>query len=260
MWESFPIQTRSDEGPDCQTIDPTFQYTRHPDVQVMKWKDAPANIRQWCVSLWKDTFDLVRDPVASADLLGWIPGVGTIVANYGRWIGATRSRRAVYINYLVVAEGHRNGGIAEKLIHSVCAEACVVWGSSTAFLFEVNQIPGGLSRRGAPPVCRFSYVWVPFTSISRPPKWKPANVKKILPRIPGFYGAHTGWKAYTCGSDSVLFDAHNDIVWVSSMLSLATFDGFPAAGAYYRMFSSFGTFAVFAENMYHAPISGHIML
>jgi hypothetical protein len=69
----------------------------------------------------------------------------------------------------------------------------------------------------------------------------------------GFHGKQTGWKAYQWNEHSIVFDAFDDIVWTTNPLLLTTFDGNGLSGAYYRVFSPFGSSTVFAENMYFTP-------
>jgi len=248
MWKSFPIQTEATTGGvECQLIDPSFTYTRFEEVQVSEWKDVDPGIQKWCMSIWTDNFGMVRCPLADTDLVGWIPRKGTIVGKRGYWVGQTRSRSAVYITNLYVDPLFRSEGLARKLIHSVAAT-----GGNTAFLFEVDVIPKSLQERAAQPLCKFGYTWVPFTSISKPPRWKPIEVR--LGDKKGFHSACTGWQAFQdpAGNQAV-FDANNDIVSYTSLLALHTFDGFPAGGAYCRMFTPMGTSAVFAQNMYFPP-------
>ena len=241
MWKSFPIQTVEDRGDDGARIVSHNPLVHDPAVTLSLWKDAPPEIRQWCLSIWSDVFATVRTPVADEDILGWIPHKGTVVAKSGRWIGESRSRPASYVSCLYVDELHRKEGVANALIHSIAAEGCKRWGPTTAFLFEVDTIPKSLHERGAAPVCRYSYTWVPFTTIQRPPKWEPITLEK-LQTVKGFHSLHyTGWKAFKYGEDMVVLDSSNDIVWYSSWLSLSTFDGLPLPGAYCRVFTPFGS-------------------
>lgn len=252
MWKSFPIQTSSDRGDECATIQRGFKYTKYEDVEISEWKSVPANVKQWCLSLWKEHFGTQRDPNSDSDLVGWIPSKGVIVAKYGRWIGNTRSRNAVYVDHLYVSPLNRGERLAEHLIHSICYESCARWGDSLAFLFEVDSIPQSLTDRGAQPLCRYHYTWILFTSIEKPPKWKPCSLD-ILKTKKGFHAGFGGWKAYTDGENYIVFDSSNDIVWYSSATVLHTFDGFTIVGAYCRIFSPLGSSAVFAENMYFDP-------
>ena len=262
MWKSLPIQTESDRGDDGARILSHNPMVHDPAVTISLWKDVPPEIRQWCLSIWSDAFGTVRTPLDHTDLLGWVPRKGTIVGKVGRWIGESRSRPVGYVSCLWVDELHRKEGLARALIHSIAAEGCKQWGESSAFLFEVDTIPRSLADRGAVPVCRYSYTWVPFTSIQRPPKWIPTTFE-ALATVKGFHSLHyTGWKAFKYGEDVIVLDSSNDIVWYSSWISLSTFDGLPLPGAYCRVFSPFGPSAVYAQNMYATPFSigAHVLL
>lgn len=262
MWKSFPIQTVRDTGDDGARIVSHNPLVHDPSVTLSLWKDAPPEIRQWCLSIWSDTFGTVRTPLAGDDLIGWIPGKGTVLAKVGRWIGKTRSRSVGYVSYLYVDEQHRKEGVAKALIHSIAAEGCKRWGESSAFLFEVDTIPQSLQQRSAIPVCRYSYTWVPFMEAIRPPKWELTTFDSLA-SVKGFHSCHyTGWKAFKYGKDVVIMDSSNDIVWYSSWVALSTFDGLPLKGAYCRVFTPFGSSAVYAQNMYATPfpIGTHILL
>jgi hypothetical protein len=257
MWRAFPIQTRDTKGEDCSILDPSFQFDRHDTVQVRPWKDVEPSIREWCVTLWKQEFGTVRTPLKDTDLVGWIPGKGTIVATRGYWIGTHRSRNAVYISHLVVVSSYRSEGLARQLIPSISNEACKAWGHPMSFLFEVDTIPASLKARGAVPVCRYSYVWVPFRPASETRQWTrlatvPLDTQK------GFHGGYTGWEAYKHASTGAILvlDANQDIVWYTSWMALGSFDGTELAGAYCRVFTPFGTSVVFAQNTYLVPSSG----
>jgi len=251
MWKSFPIQTSSTpKGEECSRMVDNFSYIRDPDVEVSTWKDAPGNVKQWCLSLWKDTFGTLRPPVQDDDMLGWIPAKATITASYGQWIGETRSRRVVYINHLFVDSLCRGEGIASKLIHSIANEACTRWGKSQSFLFEVEHIPPSLLAIGATPLCRYNYVWIPFHS-SNTPAWTPSKLS--LKSEKGFHGKYPGWLSYSNQSDTIVFDSCGDIVWYTNFSTLSTFDGFLSNGSYCRVFHPLGSFAVFAQNMYFEP-------
>jgi len=258
MWETFPIQKGGVSGPDCQTIDRTFLYKKSEDVVVMPWKEVDEPTKKWCVSLWKEQFN--GGKLGDDDLVGWIPSQGTIVAKYGKWIGKTRSRNVGYINYLYVTPLFRKGGVANRLIETILYHGCLRWGSSTGFLFEVQSVPRSLSLQNPDYMCRFSYVWVPFTLKSAEKKWKPADFRPYLSNEMGFIGNYTGWKGYKYEEDILVFDSHGDIVWYSNVLTLCTFDGFETSGAYCRIFSPLGNVTVFAENMYFTATFGHHVL
>ena len=260
MWKSLPIQTKNMRGDDYAPIDRTIVYERFPDVIVKQWKDVTPNIRQWCQSIWKEAFGTSRSPLNDADLVGWIPTKGTIVARYGHWIGESRSRNIVYVNCLYVSTVSRGEGLAKHLILSVSHEAQKIWGNSIPFFFEVDKIPDSLLDIDAQPICRYRYSWIPFYPADHR-KWK--QIKLTSTRfLKGFHGKSSGFRLYqnTFG-DKILFDCNDDIVWYTYALSLASFDGFPAKGAYCRIFCSTGESAVFAENMYFTPSYGtHYLL
>ena len=262
MWKSLPIQTVTDRGDDGARILSVNPLTRDPSVEIAPWKDVPAEVKQWCLSIWSDAFGTVRTPLGDDDLLGWIPRKGTIVAKYGTWVGETRSRPVGYVSCLYVDDLYRKEGLARLLIQSIANEGCRLWGASMAFLFEVDRIPASLEERGAMPVCRYTYTWIPFASIQRPPKWT-STTFEILDSVKGFHFPHyTGWKAFAYNGEVIVLDSSNDIVWTSNWLVLSTFDGLPLPGAYCRVFTPFGTSAVYAENMYFTPfpVGAHILL
>jgi hypothetical protein len=252
MWEAFPIQTHTDRGEDCQTIIRGFVYTAYPEVTVSVWKDVPVSVKTWCFSIWNDTFGTVRYPLGDEDVLGWIPQKGTIIAKRGIWIGQSRSRPIVYVNCLHVADHVRGQRLAEKLIHSIGVYSTTHW-NIPSFLFEVAKAPKSITDRGAEPIYQFSYMWITFTSISKPPKWKRVSPRKCLDLLKGFHGSYAGWRAYFNEGNYIVFDAHNDIVWYTSYALLHTFDGFPIGGAYCRVTTKFGTTRVYAQNMYFTP-------
>lgn len=224
-------------GPECEMIVPHFNYTKYPDVRVTEWKNTTN--KETLLSLWKHIFGMVRCPLHDEDLVAHIPQKGTIVAKYGTWVGLSRSRHAVYITYLFVEKQWRKTGVARRLIHSITHASTQKWGD-VPFLFEVEQIPPSLAH--AQPVCRYSYIWIPFVGGGL--QWKETSLSVLAKKI-GFH-ACTGWVAYHDGLDYIVFDANNDIVWYSSVWALPTFHG---EGAYCRIFG-WGSGAVFAENMY----------
>jgi hypothetical protein len=250
MWASFPIQTSSG-GVECSMIDKGFQYTRYPEVTVSQWKDVSN--KQYFLDLWKEIFGMRRCPLTQDDMVGYIPQKGTIVAKYGYWVGHDKSRQAVYINCLFVEKGHRKEGIATKLIQSITFESCKRWGS-IPFFFEVEEIPLSLIKRNAEPVCRYSYVWIPF--IGGDIQWKTTSLD-ILKNMKGFH-SFEGWQAYTDGTDYIVFDSNDDIVWYSSVWCLPFFNGFLTMGAHCRVVG-WGGSAVFAENMYFTPKHHHYL-
>lgn len=260
MWKSLPIQTSKLKGKDYTSIDKNIVYDRFPDVNVQTWKDVSNDVRQWCQTIWRDEFGTSRSPLNDADLVGWIPSKGTIVAHYGQWIGDTHSRNIVYINFLYVAPTCRGEGIAKRLILSVSHESQKIWGNSIPFFFEVDRIPQSLIEIDAQPICRYRYLWIPFYQ-TETKKWKQINLSCIR-FLKGFHGGNAGFKLYqnTFG-DKILFDCNDDIVWYTYIFSLTSFDGFPSDGAYCRIFCPTGESAVFAENMYFTPSYGtHYLL
>lgn len=253
MWNCLPIQTSEMKGNEYSSIDRGFEYQRSDHVVVRPWKDVQRNIKNWAQTIWKHEFGSVRSSLNDKDLLGWIPDIGTIAAHYGRWIGTTRSKHVVYIDCLYVSPIHRGEGVAKDLIMSICNECQIRWGKGLSFFFEVDEIPKSLKHKGAVPLCRYSYAWVPFLNSNSQPVWKQIPKTKTLSSLKGFHGG-AGLRLYQNASgDKMLFDSNNDIVWYTNILSLYTFDGFKALGAYCRIFSSIGSSAVFAENMYFTP-------
>ena len=250
MWKTLPIQTATDRGGyEGTNMVEYIEYKRDPEVVISTWKDTPTNIREWCQSIWKDVFSTKVDPLNEADLVGWIPKKGTITAKFGNWIGETRSRKVVYINYLFVDPHFRGENLASKLILSICNEATLRYGNNIPFMFEVDIIPKSLTDRGAQPICRYHYTWIPFTLFGN---WKQTEID--ISKEKGFHGFYSGWRMFKNNKgDKIVFDSNDDIVWYSNILELPTFDGFLIAGAYCRIFSPFGTSAVFAENMYFNP-------
>jgi hypothetical protein len=103
-------------------------------------------------------------------------------------------------------------------------------------------------------------VWIPFSLKSSEKRWEPFDFTKHISDKKGFIGNYTEWKGYRYKEDILIFDSHNDIVWYSSILTMCTFDGFKADGAYCRIFSPFGNVTVFAENMYFKTDSTHYLL
>uniref|UniRef100_A0A6C0I7G8 N-acetyltransferase domain-containing protein n=1 Tax=viral metagenome TaxID=1070528 RepID=A0A6C0I7G8_9ZZZZ len=256
MWKTFPIQTTQTTNPECQSIDSAFTYKKWDEVTTCFWKDTPIKIKQWCLSLWRFHFKIMRDGMDDGDLIGYIPGQGTIIAKHGKWIGSVRSRTVGYINYLFVDASKRGGGLAQKLIETILNRARQEWINITAFLFEVRQTPPSLAQKTSHYMCRFSYVWIPFFADSDIPEWKPfLEFKEYLQSKKGFVGSYTDWRAYRKDENIIVFDSHDDIVWYSSFISLPSFDGFQTDGAYCRVFSPFGNVTVYAENIYFTPSS-----
>jgi GNAT superfamily N-acetyltransferase len=256
MWNSLPIQTKTDKGGlEFTRIEPSIQYERFDDVEVTSWKDAPQNIKTWCRNVWRDQFKTERDPISDNDLVGWIPLKGMITAKFGTWIGETRSRPSVYVNYLFVDPVYRSQGLAKHLILSVSHEANKKAGDSSVFLFETDVIPKSLTKRGAQALCTYHYIWIPFISDCRGRYWQPDTDFSVLEKVKGFHGSKDGFRLYRKinSTDKILFDCNGDIVWYTNFLNLFTFDGFDSKGAFCRVFSPFGSSAVYAENMYFNP-------
>ena len=251
MWNSFPIQTHSNNnGIEGSLIDHAYKYERFSDVQVTLWKECPPKIKQWCKHIWHSVFKTVRDPIGDDDLIGWIPSKGTITAKYGKWIGEQKSKHVVLINYLYVDPSYRGKNLANHLIQSIGNESAKLWGSTT-FLFEADVIPQSLTKKGAIPLCRYHYGWIPFVPSSTD-IWKEIPIDKIESK--GFHGNMSGYKMYqnTFG-DKLLFDPNDDIVWYTNFSSIFSFNGFLIGGAYCRVFSPWGASAIFAHNMYFTP-------
>lgn len=250
MWNSFPIQTtETPSGIEGTMIDPSFKYTNYPEVQTHDWKDCPKQVKQWCLTLWKDVFGTVRDPVGPQDIVGYIPSKATIVAKYGKWIGDRKSKHLVVICFLYVDHSLRGKGIATKMIHTIGHECGKRWGP-TSFLFESDTVPSSLSKKKAVPLCTYHYGWIPF--IPSDNKWKeiPFNEETVQ----GFHGSRTGYRMYQDSvGDKIVFDFNDDIVWYTNLFTLRTFNGFLALGAFCRFFTPWGGSALFAHNMFYTP-------
>ena len=241
MWESFPIQTSILRGDDCQTIVPSFRYSILPGIQTILWKDVPSSTQQWCLSVW----EVVRCPAAPDDCLVWMPTKGVLLGKKGIWIGDTRSRPCVYVGGLYVEPEHRGKGLAADLVSAIGSFSVSQW-NIEVFLFEVAAVPRTLVEKGALPLTTWSYVWIPTVSSSS--VWKECSLD-CLRYLPGFHTDRIGWVAYTDQTNTAVFDAHNDCVWYSSILSLPFFNGFDTTGFYCRIHGGTGC-SVFAENMY----------
>lgn len=259
MWNSFPIQTHlNKDGIEGSLIDRDYKYERFPDVCVTTWKECPSDIRGWCKHIWHSIFKTVRDPIGDNDLIGWIPSKGTITAKYGKWIGENKSKNVVLINYLYIDPSQRGKNLANQLIQSIGNESAKIWGTTT-FLFEADVIPSSLSKKGAIPLCKYHYGWIPFVP-SKLDTWKEIPITEISSK--GFHGNMNGYKLYqnTFG-DKLLFDPNDDIVWYTNFYSIFSFDGFLIGGAYCRVFTPYGSSAIFAHNMYFTPsYSTHYLL
>lgn len=240
-------------GEEFQPIQKNVSYQRFENVNITKWGETSSDTKQWCESIWKEAFGTTRTPLNNEDLVGWIPHKGTIVSRYGYWIGESKSRNVIYVNFLYVSPECRGDGVARQLILSMCNESTKLWGASTPFMFEVDEIPKSLVDIDAQPMCRYSYVWVPFNKLHKSRQWRKRSTKHIS-LLKGFHGKHTGFRLYQNAiGDKILFDCNDDIVWFTNMFSLTTFDRHTKDGAYCRIFTPFGKSAVFAENMYFTP-------
>lgn len=262
MWELLPIQrTPGHEG---TMLNRDFLYPDFPDVRTAHWKDVPPNIREWCISIWKDEFNLRRASMGDADILSWVPRIGILAGKRGYWVGTKKSFMAVAVCFNYVDRGYREMGWSGKMIMSLCRKATDTWGP-TPFLFEIqHRIPRGLTD--IEPFLTFTYTWIPFLTISVPPKWVPIPLDTFK-SIRGFHPTDTtGYKAFQySGSSSVnriLLDSHNDIVFYDDLLSLSTFDGLPIPGAYSRTFNPLGNCRVYLANLYFEdlPPFDHFML
>jgi len=258
MWETLPIQ-RSPGRPGTM-IERDFDYIQHPDVKTALWKDVPANVRAWCISIWKDEFQARRSSLGDTDILAWIPRIGILVARRGHWIGRDKSFHAVAICFNYVDRGHRKQGCSGRMITTLCRRATDEYGP-TAFIFEIQgTVPTGLTE--IQPFLRFEYTWIPFLYIQTPPKWTPIPVSEF-DSIPGFHPNEVeGYLAFQYNGNRVLLDSHNDIVFYDNLLSLSTFDGLPIPGTYCRIFSSIGSSRIYLANLHFNtyPSFEHFML
>jgi hypothetical protein len=237
-----------------------FLYPTFPDVKVELWKDVPANVRAWSLSVWKDEFELRRPSMGDNDLLAWIPRIGLLAGKRGGWIGTHKSFAAVAVCFNYVSRGHRQQGWSGKMIMSLCRRATDMWGP-TPFLFEIQlTIPRGLGT--VDPFLSFTYTWIPFLAIQVPPKWIPMAVDEFK-LLRGFHpNETTGYKSFQYNGNRVLLDPHNDIVFYDDLLALSTFDGLPIPGAYCRIFHPLGDCHVYLANLYFdtPPQFDHFML
>ena len=153
MWESLPIQRRAASlDTRYAMINRDHSYRLQPDVSVAEWKDVPAQLQAWCMSIWEDEFKLRRCPASPGDILAWIPRKGMILAKYGRWIGTSQSVRTIYVCYNVVMRDYRGEGISGKLIMTMCHACTEKWGP-VPFMFELQAVPASLWS--VPPFLRF---------------------------------------------------------------------------------------------------------
>jgi hypothetical protein len=253
MWESLPIQRDIDKYPiDFSFIERNKQYFSYKDVEISRWKDVPTNIQTWCLCIWKDHFQCMRNPAGENDFLFWIPQKGMLLAKYGHFIGSSKSRKMIYVCYNFICEQFRGERLSEHLILTM-ANVCTENYGPITFMFELQNIPASL--RSAVPIMKFTYVWIPFLYAEVPPKWKPTKDLSFLKNQPGFHSIHyKGYKAFEYNGEHILFDPANDIVYYENYLNLFSFDGLKLAGAYCRVFNPFGNHTIFVENMYfHRP-------
>jgi hypothetical protein len=156
----------------------------------------------------------------------------------------------VYVCYNYVDKEFRGEGIAKKMILSMAHELTKAWGP-ISFMFELKDVP--VSLRSAVPLLYFTYIWVPFLSISVPPKWT-ASTTDVLQTQKGFHCLDwTGYKAFEHQGCRVIFDPHDDSVYYDDYASLHTFDALAIPGAYCRLFSPAGNIKVYVENMHFTP-------
>lgn len=256
MWDVFPIQCEGDTGTPLHTISPKYPYTRHPEVQVAEWKDVPEDVRTWAQMIWKDEFDCQRAPIASTDLLAWIPGKATLTARQGYWMDTYQSKPMVLMNSNYVHSMLRGHRLAEKMITSLAHEVGRRW-NIDVFLFEIREVPMSLQRRKAVPIASFQYVWIP--SLEEDPQWvvmKPRALRSVVQSIRGFhsktYPGIIGYRHAVHGRVVVL-DSHDDAIYFDSVSDLATL---PGAGRYCRVFSPFGPVKLYAENVYFESGNG----
>ena len=240
MWERFPIQRNGMSGHHYSTIDPAFAYRRYPDIHIAQWKNVPHETREWALSIWKRVFGCVRTPLTSTDTLAWIDGVGTLVARAGRWMGDRKSKECTYIVCNYVDPAHRNKGIAERMIESICHET-----GSSLYFFELENVPRSLSD--ATVFQRFRYAWYPSVS-PRPWTRMPYSVLKThLANEKGFHPRrYAGYIGYESDDEWCILDPYDDIVICSTYSALSTLP----RGHYARIPSSYGNVSLFAENLY----------
>lgn len=249
MWELLPIQRTP--GRTGTILNRDFLYPAFSDVHTEVWKDVPANIRAWSLSVWKDEFELRRPSMGDNDILAWVPRIGLLAGKRGCWVGDKKSFMAAAICFNYVDRGYRQQGWSGKMIMSLCRRATDIWGP-TPFLFEIQgRIPRGL--RPITPFLSFTYTWVPFLSVEVPPKWTAIPLSDFL-MFPGFHSVETvGYLAFQYNGNRVLMDPHNDIVFYDDLLALSTFDGLPIPGAYCRMFYPLGDCHIYLANLYFDP-------
>lgn len=251
MWKSLPIQRKGQSGPHLGTIHPSFPYKRSEDVQVAEWKDVPESIQEWALSVWKDYFGTVRNPMYKTDLLAWIPGVATLVAHKGYWVDAYQSKPMINMSYNFVHPERRREGLAGKLIQTLGLESSKRW-QSDAFLFEVQFIPPSLAT--AIPIAKFHYVWIPcLRTDSRWTLMKERQIKRSLYGRPGLHMTHyAGFRGYEHSESKhiIVLDPNNDVIAYDSMSDFLEFGVDGSIGHFCRVFSPYGVVTVFAENMY----------
>jgi hypothetical protein len=260
MWDVFPIHCEGTSGTPLSTIHPQYPYIRDPDVQVALWHDVPPDVKEWARMIWNDEFTCVRTPLASCDLFAWIPGQATLLARKGYWIGHQKSKPMAMVtcNYVhPLLRGHR---LAERMISSIGYEVQAQW-SIDVFLFEVHRVPQTLRRRGAVPVCRFEYAWIPtFLPDNR---WKllpSRQIRRILRGRPGFHSkTYPGCIGYRHADTArvVILDAYEDVVMYESWMDLTTL---PGDGRYCRVPHPAGQVHIFAENMVVESMAGSVLI
>lgn len=258
MWELLPIQRTP--GRPGTMLNRDFLYPAFPDVNVERWKDVPANVRAWCISIWKDEFELRRPSMGDNDLLAWVPRIGLLAGKRGGWVGTQKSFTAVAVCFNYVSRAYRRQGWSGKMIMSLCRRATDMWGS-TPFLFEIQwTVPRGLKT--IVPFLSFTYTWIPFLTIQVPPKWISIPIDTFN-FLPGFHpNETTGYKAFQYNDNRILLDPHNDIVFYDDLLALSTFDGLSIPGAYCRTFHPLGNCHIYLANLYFdtPPQFDHFML
>lgn len=260
MWDVFPIHCEGTVGRPLATLHPHYPYTRDPDVQICPWKKVPADVKTWARMIWSDEFGCTRTPLASTDLFAWIPGQATLVARKGYWIGRQKSKPMAMItcNYVhPLLRGHR---LAERMISSIGYEVYAHWSIDT-FIFEVHRVPQSLERRGAVPVTRFEYAWIP--TLRPDSRWKPISpreIRRALQEKQGFHTAkYSGCVGYRHSSTGrvVVLDAYDDVVMYDAWRDLTTL---PGDGRHCRVPHPLGQVHLFVENMIVEPTTESVLI
>ena len=251
MWKSLPIQRKGQTGPHLGTIYPQFPYKRSEDVHVAEWKDVPESIQKWALSVWRDSFGIARNPMHTTDLLAWIPGVATLVAQRGYWVDAYQSKSMINMSYNFVHPERRREGLAGKLIHTLGLESSKRW-DTDAFLFELQNVPPSLAT--AIPIAKFHYIWIPCLRTDA--RWtliSERRIQKLLRGRPGFHPLrYSGCRGYEHSESKhiIVMDPHNDVIAYDSMSDFLEFGVDGSIGHFCRVFSPYGVISVFAENMF----------